>query len=106
MISAFKSHLKTTFPFVGKAKLLVACSGGLDSVALVHLLHNLNYDIAIAHCNFNLRERESDEDALFVEQLASDLNVTFHMEGFQTKRYAKEEGVSTQMAARDLRYAW
>lgn len=106
MFSEFKTHISTNFPFLENAKLLVACSGGLDSVVLTHLLHELKYDIAIAHCNFSLRGKESDEDALFTESLAETLNIPFHSETFDTKSFAKDHKLSTQMAARDLRYQW
>lgn len=106
MLSEFKKHILTHFPYLENAKLIVACSGGLDSVVLTHLLDELKYTIAIAHCNFSLRGRESDEDALFTENLAKKLQIPFHAETFDTKTYAKDHKLSTQMAARELRYQW
>ncbi|WP_432411088.1 tRNA lysidine(34) synthetase TilS [Rasiella sp. SM2506] len=106
MRSEFKQHISTNFPFLENVKLLVACSGGLDSVVLTHLLHTLKYNIAIAHCNFSLRGKESDGDALFTENLAETLGVPFYSETFDTKTFAKDYKLSTQMAARELRYQW
>ena len=106
MLENFKKHLNTHFQFLKDAKLLVACSGGVDSVVLVHLLHELQYNFAIAHCNFALRGRESDGDQVFVEQLAKNCNVSFFTERFDTKKYATNHKISTQMAARELRYHW
>jgi len=94
------------FSFLEKSKLLIAISGGVDSVALAHLCYKLNLDFALAHCNFNLRRDESDADEQFVLQLANKLNKEVLIERFDTETYAKENKLSTQMAARDLRYQW
>ena len=106
MRSEFKTHISANFPFLENAKVLVACSGGLDSVVLTQLLFELKYTIAIAHCNFSLRGSESDEDAVFTENLAEKLHIPFHSETFDTKTFAKDHKLSTQMAARELRYRW
>mgnify|MGYP003674983719 FL=1 len=106
MLSEFKKHISANFSFLKNSKVLVACSGGLDSVVLTHLLHQLSYTIAIAHCNFSLRGKESDEDALFAENLAEKLQIPFYSETFNTSSYAKDHKCSTQMAARELRYRW
>jgi tRNA(Ile)-lysidine synthase len=87
-------------------KLLVAISGGADSVALFLCLNELNYDVDLAHCNFNLRGDESDNDEEFVKQLADKFGVRLHLKSFDTQKYADENKVSIQMAARDLRYKW
>ncbi|MEC8273768.1 MAG: tRNA lysidine(34) synthetase TilS [Bacteroidota bacterium] len=87
-------------------RLLLAVSGGKDSVIMAHLIHQLNYTFAIAHCNFKLRAEESDGDEKFVEELAYKLNVPFYSQSFDTKTYAIENKLSIQMAARDLRYEW
>ncbi|MBE9490264.1 MAG: tRNA lysidine(34) synthetase TilS [Bacteroidetes bacterium] len=106
MLIKLQSHLKSHFPFLDKSKLLIANSGGLDSVVLTHLCYKLGLDVALAHCNFNLRGTESDEDENFVLQLAKNLNLEVFIESFQTEAYAKENKLSTQMAARELRYQW
>lgn len=87
-------------------KLLVAVSGGLDSVVLTDLVSRVPYPFAIAHCNFGLRGHESDEDEEFVRRLAQSYRADFFVQQFNTKYYAEQEGVSTQMAARNLRYTW
>tara|TARA_B100000963_G_scaffold244595_1_gene214191 strand:- start:1587 stop:2906 length:1320 start_codon:yes stop_codon:yes gene_type:complete len=87
-------------------RLLLAVSGGKDSVLMAHLFHQLDYTFAIAHCNFKLRAKDSDADEKFVEELAHKLNVTFYSQSFDTKTYAIENKLSIQMAARDLRYKW
>jgi tRNA(Ile)-lysidine synthase len=87
-------------------KILVAVSGGKDSVALLHLFSEANFNIEVAHCNFGLRGIDSDEDQVFVEKLCEKLNVTFHSKKFETKLFSKKNKISTQMAARNLRYEW
>jgi tRNA(Ile)-lysidine synthase len=87
-------------------KLLVTVSGGIDSVVLCHLLRAYEARFLIAHCNFGLRDKESDEDELFVEELAEEMEVNIHIKKFDTKSHAKKSGISTQMAARELRYQW
>ncbi|QHL87215.1 tRNA lysidine(34) synthetase TilS [Nibribacter ruber] len=87
-------------------KILVAVSGGLDSVVLADLLHRAKYKIAILHCNFGLRGEESDADELFVRKLAKSYEAPFYSEQFQTEAFAEQEGISIQMAARTLRYTW
>ncbi|MEP0266144.1 tRNA lysidine(34) synthetase TilS [Dokdonia sp.] len=107
LLDAFQSHLKQQFPFLKQhTRLLVTVSGGLDSIVLLQLCVASGLDVSVAHCNFNLRGKESDGDALFVEEQANILKVPFFIKGFDTSAYAKKHTVSTQMAARDLRYAW
>ena len=106
MLSEFKNHIEENFSFLKGSRLLIACSGGLDSVVLVHLVKSLKLDFAIAHCNFQLRGKESDTDEMFVIGLAKRLDVPVFAETFDTKDFAKNERISTQMAARTLRYNW
>ena len=87
-------------------RLLVAISGGADSVALFLCLKELGYDIELAHCNFNLRGKESDIDEKFVKKLADKFGVRLHLKSFDTQKYANKNKVSIQMSARDLRYKW
>lgn len=87
-------------------RVLLAVSGGIDSVALAELFHKAGFRFGIAHCNFGLRGEESDADEKFVEGLAKKYHVQFHTRKFLTAEDAKERRVSVQMAARDLRYAW
>ena len=86
--------------------MLIACSGGVDSVVLAHLMKELNFEMALAHCNFSLRDKESDGDEMFVIGLAKNMQIPVFAETFDTKAFAKNNGVSTQMAARTLRYDW
>lgn len=106
MEKAFKNLLKAKLAYLTNHKLLLAVSGGVDSVVLTYLCHTAKLDFSIAHCNFHLREGACDEDEAFVKDLAEKLNVDFYVEQFDTNKYAEEQGVSTQMAARDLRYNW
>lgn len=89
-----------------QSTILVAVSGGLDSIALLHLFNLANFKISVAHCNFKLRGSESDEDQNFVAQTCKQLNLPFFSKDFDTLAYAKLHSVSIQMAARELRYAW
>lgn len=105
------SQLQTFTNYVRKNDLigfseviLLAVSGGKDSVAMTHLFHQAGFKIAIAHCNFNLRGEESVRDAEFVKYLSESLNVPFHPVDFDTSDYADKHKISIQMAARKLRY--
>ena len=106
MLNNFQNHINQNLSFLNKSRLLIAISGGLDSVVLTHLCHQLKLNIALAHCNFNLRGDESDGDEEFVLQLAEDLDLEVFIESFETEDYAKTYKLSTQMAARELRYNW
>lgn len=88
------------------ATVLVAVSGGADSVALAHLLHTSGISIGVAHCNFKLRGAESERDEAFVRNFAQQLGVPFHVTHFDTDAYASSMRLSIQEAARHLRYAW
>ena len=88
------------------APVIVGLSGGADSVALLHILTRLGYPCVAAHCNFHLRNDESDADADFAQQTAEALGLPFRRIDFDTADYARQNGVSTEMAARTLRYEW
>ena len=106
MLNHLKTHIENRLGFLNQSKLLIAISGGLDSVVLTHLCHKLGLNIALAHCNFNLRGNESDTDEDFVLQLAENLELEVFVQRFDTELYAKEKKCSIQMAARELRYTW
>lgn len=106
MLEKLKKHLHENLPFLENSKLLLAISGGIDSVILAHLLREMNLDFSLAHCNFKLRYEDSDKDAAFVLELAKKINSQIHLKEFDTNTYAVENKISTQMAARDLRYNW
>ena len=86
--------------------MLVAISGGADSVALLDVLLRAGYTCLAAHCNFHLRGAESDRDEAFVRDLCAQWKVTLEVKDFDTKAYAQDKGISIEMAARELRYAW
>ena len=106
LANTFKNHIKQNLPFLKESKLLVAISGGVDSVVLTHLCKEANLDFALAHCNFSLRGNESDADESFVLELAEDLDVEVFIQNFDTESFAKNEKLSIQLAARQLRYDW
>lgn len=106
MLQQFKEHIARNFPFLKRAKLLVAISGGMDSVVLTQLCHLAGFDVALAHCNFHLREEESNEDEKFVREFSEQLGIKVYVAHFDTKAYADEHGLSIQIAARELRYDW
>jgi len=89
-----------------ETRLLCAVSGGVDSTVMLHILNEFGFECIVAHCNFNLRGKESDEDEKFVRNLAKKLDLRFICESFDTENYANETGLSIQMAARELRYQW
>jgi len=106
MLEELKQHLSDHFSFLTEKKLLIACSGGMDSIVLARLFKELKYNITLAHCNFSLRGAESNEDEAFVIDLADKLSVPVYTHTFDTNMYASKEKMSTQMAARALRYQW
>ena len=106
MLNAFQNHINSKLSFLKNGKLLIAISGGLDSVVLLHLCYKMGLNLALAHCNFNLRGNESDADEDFVLELADDLDLEVFIESFDTEIYAEKNKLSIQMAARKLRYDW
>ncbi|MCX6199833.1 MAG: tRNA lysidine(34) synthetase TilS [Bacteroidetes bacterium] len=89
-----------------KKKTLLAVSGGIDSVVMCDLFREVKFPFAIAHCDFQLRGKESDADEKFVLDLAKKYSVEFFVKKFDTKNYAEEKNISIQQAARELRYTW
>lgn len=85
---------------------LIALSGGLDSMVLCHVFQELKLSFAIAHCNFNLRNIESNNDENFVQAYCKENQIETHFISFDTKAYAKEHKLSIQLSARELRYNW
>lgn len=106
MLLKFQNHISTHFPFLQKAKILIAVSGGLDSIVLLELLFQSKFEIAVAHCNFQLRAEESDGDEDFVKSFCTKNSVKGLFQKFDTKQFAEDEKLSIQLAARKLRYEW
>ncbi len=106
MLEKLEQHISHKFSFLKEKKLLIAISGGVDSVVLAHLFYQLNFDISLAHCNFNLRRTESEKDEAFVKNLGKEFALKTFTKSFETEKYAKENQLSTQVAARNLRYNW
>lgn len=105
MLDQFKQSLKN-IDVQPTQKVLVAISGGADSVALAHLFMKVEQPIILAHCNFNLRGAESDADEQFVRNFAIESNLPLFTKSFNTEAFAKQNGISIEMAARELRYNW
>ncbi len=113
MIQSFQKHILKNFSFLQCKKLLVASSGGIDSIVLTQLFYELNNDskfilesLTLAHCNFQLRGKESNLDEKFVLKEGNRLNIPVLINRFETEIYAQKNNASIQMAARDLRYQW
>lgn len=106
LLEDFLSEIKNKFLFQKNDTLIVAVSGGADSVALCELCHLAGYNFEMAHCNFELRGDESDRDENFVKELALKYGVPFHLKKFDTEKFSTENNISIQVAARELRYDW
>ncbi|MBN8674023.1 MAG: tRNA lysidine(34) synthetase TilS [Chitinophagales bacterium] len=105
-VSFFKKHITDQHLFSIKDTLVLAVSGGVDSVVLCELCKQAGYDFIIAHCNFQLRGAESERDEQFVQQLGEKYGVEVKLKRFDTEQYAAANKLSIQEAARALRYAW
>lgn len=106
MLNQLRHHLQQNLPFLHNSKLLLAVSGGIDSIVMATLFKALGYNIALAHCNFSLRCSESDGDEDFINTYAEKNNTPVHTTRFDTVSFASDNKVSVQMAARQLRYSW
>lgn len=106
LLKEFQQFIKQQNLFQPKDRLLLAVSGGVDSVVLCELCQQAGYDFVIAHCNFQLRGAESERDESFVRSLSEKYNVEVLVKKFDTEKYAAEHKVSIQVAARELRYNW
>jgi tRNA(Ile)-lysidine synthase len=106
MLNEFKKFIAENNLIKPGDRILLAVSGGIDSMVMTHLFLRLGNETGIAHCNFSLRARESDKDEEMVRKYAAEHNIPFYSIRFETKAFAKKNGLSVQMAARELRYAW
>ena len=106
LLRRFMAYIQQHDLFQAKDTLLLAVSGGIDSVVLCELCRQAGYHFFIAHCNFQLRGAESMRDEDFVKQLAKKYGVEIFVKRFDTKAYAQQHKCSIQVAARELRYDW
>lgn len=104
LLKTIQEHLPATLP--GDARLLVALSGGADSVCLLLALRELGFGVEALHCNFELRGAESDADEAFCRRLCRATSIPITVKHFRTKSYAQRHTISLEMAARRLRYEW
>lgn len=89
-----------------QAGFILAISGGADSISMLHAFKYLNLKIHVLHCNFSLRGKESDMDEQFVKRFCESYGIPHSIKKFPTTAYAREKGLSIEMAARELRYEW
>lgn len=106
MLEEFQAYINRYNLIAEGEKVILALSGGIDSMVLADLLLKTKVDFVAAHCNFHLRGEESDGDEKFVRDYAERNGIQCYVKHFDTEKYAAERGVSIEMAARDLRYAW
>ncbi|WP_226390580.1 tRNA lysidine(34) synthetase TilS [Penaeicola halotolerans] len=106
MHERFLRYVREKQLFDAEDRLLLAVSGGIDSVVLAHLLHRSGFQCELAHVNFQLRGEDSEQDMQFVQSLADQFGWKLHVHRADTKDYAQSRQISTQMAAREIRYGW
>jgi len=102
----FEKYIKEENLFTKNEKGIVGLSGGKDSMVLAALMHDCGYNFIVAHCNFHLRNEESDADQALVEKWCRNHQIEYYIKHFDTYAYAQKFQISVEMAARDLRYAW
>ena len=106
MLEQFQAYINRYNLIAEGEKVILAISGGVDSMVLADLLLKAKVEFVAAHCNFHLRGEESDGDEKFVREYAEKHDIQCFVKHFETEKYAAEQGISIEMAARDLRYAW
>jgi tRNA(Ile)-lysidine synthase len=106
MVRKFKNFVRQNKLFNPSDNVILSVSGGIDSMSMAWLFELCGYKYSIAHCNFHLRGKESDEDARFVEKYSKKKKVKFYLENFDAKSFADQHKISIQMAARQLRIKW
>ncbi|WP_212004205.1 tRNA lysidine(34) synthetase TilS [Chitinophaga sp. HK235] len=106
LLTNFTSYITGQQLFDPTQRILLAVSGGVDSVVMAHLFKQAGFAVGIAHCNFQLRGEESQRDEQFVQQLSTSLDLPLYNTRFDTEAYTIQYNVSIQVAARELRYQW
>jgi tRNA(Ile)-lysidine synthase len=106
MIERFHEYIKAKNLIGDQEKILLAVSGGIDSMTMLDLFIQSDYQIAVAHCNFQLRANESEQDQVFVEKFCKKHHIRFFTKRFETHKVSDDLKISIQMAARNLRYDW
>jgi tRNA(Ile)-lysidine synthase len=106
MVEQLLKYIHSEKLFHSSQRILLAVSGGADSMLMLHLFVKNGYSVGVAHCNFSLRGKESDDDERFVSEYCDIHNLEFHSKTFDTTEYAEAKGISIEMAARELRYGW
>lgn len=106
MVEQFLKYIHEEKLFHSSQRILLAVSGGADSMLMLHLFTNAGFPVAVAHCNFGLRGKESDGDEQFVSAYCDQHNLACYVKHFNTEEFALQEGISIEMSARDLRYDW
>jgi len=106
MYESFKKYLIDNHLFSGDDKIILTVSGGVDSMVMLSLFQKMEYPFVVAHCNFHLRGEESDGDEMFVRDYCDKNSIKLFVKHFDTREYASENGISIEMAARNLRYEW
>lgn len=106
MFTEFQNQLSKKYNLLQSKNLLLAVSGGIDSMVLLDLMRRLEFNLTVAHCNFSLRASESDLDENFVVNYCKQNNIPVYIKRFDTKKYAFENKQSIQVSARELRYQW
>lgn len=105
MFNKLKQYIEEKKLFSRQDRILLAVSGGMDSMVMLDLFRQSNYHIGVSHCNFKLRP-EADQEELMVRSYCESNRIPFYTTSFDTQKYADQHGISIQMAARDLRYEW
>jgi tRNA(Ile)-lysidine synthase len=106
VVGRVREHIKESKLIQDKSNLLLAISGGIDSMVMLHIFRQLPFNISVAHCNFSLRGEEADKDQELVESYCTKNDIRIYSKRFDTEVVARKRGISIQMAARDLRYSW
>lgn len=106
MLNKFLTYIRENKLADKNDRILMAVSGGIDSMVMADLLLKAGFKTAVAHCNFCLRGNEADKDEELVRKYAGSNKIEFFLKRFETKKYAVQNRLSIQMAARELRYSW